>query len=160
MPSSRSSPGPLGLTTDLLAPESAAVATNIAEQAPIRVVIAISAELERVAWGMVIGSQSDMQLIGKAATCKEALALLRASGVDVTLIDEAILNSDEYERLLRYAKQHSASRFLLVAAHELDYTMRQSRYAFAHSFLLKGVSKDDLLGAVRSCAHSQHHGPG
>jgi hypothetical protein len=47
---------------------------NAGKQPPISVTIAISAELEGIARGIVISSQADMQLIGQAATCDEALA--------------------------------------------------------------------------------------
>ena len=61
------------------------------EELPIRVVIAMAAELERMGWGIIVSNQSDMRLIAQAASCSEVLKLLKAQRADVTLIDEAML---------------------------------------------------------------------
>jgi DNA-binding NarL/FixJ family response regulator len=148
----RSSQISSSLVSESAAPEGAVTRPNASEHGPIRVVIAISAELERIAWGIIIGNQTDMQLIGQVASCDEALALLETNGSDVTLIDEAVLDTDKYESLLKYTNRPSSSRFVLVAPHQLDYSLKQSQYAFAQAHLLKGVSADELLTAIRQSA--------
>ena len=52
--------------------QSAPSSHNI-EELPIRVVIAMAAELERMGWGIIVSNQSDMRLIAQAASCSEVL---------------------------------------------------------------------------------------
>jgi DNA-binding NarL/FixJ family response regulator len=145
--------------TPLLAPESnqtagTALQSHVGERAPIRVIIAISSGLEGMAWGIIISNQTDMQLIGQVTCSEEALAILRTQCCDVTLIDDAILDADQDQSLWNYSMEPSSSRFVLVAPHQLDYSQDQSRYAFAQTYLLKGVSSDELLRAIRASAEN------
>jgi DNA-binding NarL/FixJ family response regulator len=126
------------------------------EELPIRVVIAMAAELERMGWGIIVSNQSDMRLIAQAASCSEVLKLLKAQRADVTLIDEAMLGPHQCKDLREYSRQPRSSRFILVAPHEKDYSLEQSPYAFTHAYLLKGVSATELLSTIRATAGADH----
>ena len=126
------------------------------EEQPIRVVIAMSAQLDRMAWGIIVSNQPDMQLTAQAASRSEVLSVLKANSPGVTLIDEAMLDARRCRHLHEYSTQPRSSRFILVAPHELDYSLEQSRYAFTHAYLLKGVSATDLLNTVRETAGARH----
>jgi DNA-binding NarL/FixJ family response regulator len=123
------------------------------EPCTIRVVIAMPSKLERMAWGMIVDSQPDMQLIAQAASCDKALAVLKANRSDVTLIDEALLDARQCEALREYSKQPLSSRFVLVAPYQLDDSLDESRYSFTHTYLLKGVSATELLETIRTTAN-------
>jgi DNA-binding NarL/FixJ family response regulator len=135
-------------------PESGAAAGPVLrssrEQLAIHVLIAMSSHLERMAWGIIVRSQPDMQLVAQVASCDEALALLKTQRSDVTLIDEAMLAGNEYEALLEYSRQPMSSRFVVVAPHQVDYSLQQAKHSFMHAYLLKGVSAPELLGAIRT----------
>jgi DNA-binding NarL/FixJ family response regulator len=137
----------LHLSQEELEPES-----NAGKRPRIRVLIALSAELERLGWGIIVSSQPDMQLIAQAASCDEALAVLSTHPSDVTLIDETILETGQCSALQEYSKPPWSSRFVLVAPHHVDYSLEHSRYAFTHAYLLKGVSAEELLGTIRTTA--------
>jgi len=127
---------------------------KIDEQYSIRVVIAMSSKLERMAWSLIVDSQPDMRLIAQVASCNEALAVLKTHRSDVTLIDGAMLDASQYEALNDYSKQPASSRFVLVAPHQVDYSLEQSRYNFTHAYVLKGVSAAELLKTIRTTASS------
>lgn len=127
--------------------------SNAGEPSSIRVVIAMSSRLERMAWSIIVDRQPDMRLVAQVGSCKEALAVLKTSGSDVTLIDEVMLDTSQYRALQEYSNQPSSSRFVLVAAHQVDYSLDQSRYTFAHAHVLKGFSATELLEAIRTTAH-------
>ena len=119
---------------------------------PIRVVIAMPAPLERLAWGIIVSNQPDMQFTAQAALRSEVLPVLKANSPDVTLIDEAMLDAPHCRDMHEYSTQPRSSRFILVAPHKLDYSLEQSRYAFAHAYLLKGVSATEFLNTIRETA--------
>jgi len=129
-------------------------------QVRIRVLIAMSSGLERMAWGLIVHSQRDMQLVAEVSSCREALGLLRKHPSDVTLIDESMLTANDYDALLEYAAQPLSSRFVLVAPHLAEFPLEQSKYSFMHAYLLKGVPADELLNAIRrtACVYSVDSG--
>jgi two-component system, NarL family, response regulator len=126
--------------------------SNAGEQSPIRVVIAMSSRLERMAWGIIVERQSDMRLVAQAASCNEALTILKTHDSDVTLIDEDMLNAGHYRALQEYSRQPSSSRFILVAPHEVDYSLEHSGFSFAHAYMLKGFSAAEFLEVIRTTA--------
>lgn len=134
------------------------IAPNSDAKSPIRVVIAISKELERLAWSLIVGAQPDMELIAEAASCDEVLALLEMRDSDVILIDESILDSDVHERFLDYCSKPFAGRFVMMALHDLDQSIEQRNYAFVYSHVLKGTTAEELLLAIRTSARSRRPG--
>lgn len=134
-------------------PTSATAAHPAAcERLPIRVVIAMSDELERMAWGLIVGNDAGMELIAKVASCDEALAILSSGPSDVVLLDEVILNGDQYGILQKYSGQPSSVRFVLVALHQPDHSLKRTRPLFIHAHLLKGTSAKEVLETIRSAA--------
>lgn len=124
-------------------PAAASVAVE-----PIGVILILSSKLERLGWSIVVESQADMKLLGQFATLNGALDFLEGHGADVALVDEAMLTPKRCEALRRLAAG-GGPRMLLVARHPIDDAIRQSRYGFASSWLLKGISAEDLLAAIR-----------
>lgn len=122
------------------------------EGAPIKVLVAMSAELERMAWGIIIAGQSDMQLIAQVSSCDEVQSILKTERSDVTVVDEAVMTNAQFKALQRHSKQPSSSRFVLVTSHPLDDSLEQSWHAFADAHLLKGVSAAELLRTIRMAA--------
>jgi DNA-binding NarL/FixJ family response regulator len=152
MPLNRSPQKPYASLPAPSAEEQPVAASGNTSELPIRVVIAMSAELERMGWGIIVKNQADMRLIAQPASCSEVLNVLKAHRADVTLIDEAMLGPHQCKDLREYSKQPRSSRFILVAPHEKDYSQEQSRYAFTHAYLLKGVSAAELLDTIRTTA--------
>jgi DNA-binding NarL/FixJ family response regulator len=126
------------------------------QEPPIRIVIAMTEQLERMAWGIIVRNQPDMQLTAQAASRSEVLPVLKANNPDVTLIDEAMLDARRCRDLHEYSTQPRSSRFILVAPHEMDCSLEQSRYSFTHAYLLKGVSATELLDTIRETAGARH----
>lgn len=115
---------------------------------PISVVLILSSKLERLGWSIVVESQADMNLLGQFATLNGALDFLESHPADVALVDEAMLTPKQCDAMRRLAAG-GGPRILLVARHAIDDAIRLSRYAFASSWLLKGISADGLLAAIR-----------
>ena len=115
---------------------------------PIRVVLIISAKLERLGWSIVVEGQDDMELLGQFSSLGAGLAFLTSHPADVALIDEGMLTPKHCATLQEYAAQQP-SRILLIARHPMDEPLRDSPYSFASACLLKGVAAASLLAAIR-----------
>ena len=119
---------------------------------PIRVVLAMASELDRLAWSIVIGNQEDMDLLAAPASCRQFLEILKSPAPDVVLIDEDILHQCGRQALLVCAGLPHSSHFILVAMHQPDFSSEPSQFPFIQTRLLKGVSATDLLKTIRANA--------
>jgi DNA-binding NarL/FixJ family response regulator len=122
-----------------------------AAPAPIRIALAMAAELDRMAWSIVINNQKDMELVAATSSSRQIARLLKAHNPHVVLLDEALLDLCDHSALLAFARK-TACRFVLVAMHQPDYPLELAHAPFIHARLLKGVSAPDLLKTVRAAA--------
>jgi DNA-binding NarL/FixJ family response regulator len=118
---------------------------------PLRILLAMAAELDRMAWSIVINNQKDMELVAATSSSRPIARLLKAHSPDVVLLDEDLLNLSDHAALLAFARKTSC-RFVLVAMHQPDYSLEHAGVPFIHARLLKGVSAPDLLETVRAVA--------
>jgi DNA-binding NarL/FixJ family response regulator len=118
---------------------------------PLRILLAMAAELDRMAWSIVINNQKEMELVAAASSSRQLARLLKSHNPHVVLLDEELLNLSDHAALLAFARKTSC-RFVLVAMHQPDYSLEHARVPFIHARLLKGVSAPDLLETVRAVA--------
>jgi DNA-binding NarL/FixJ family response regulator len=124
--------------------------------APIRVLLAMAAEFDRMAWSIVLNNQSDMELIAATSSSRQLLRLLKLHAPGVVLLDETLLALCAPGALAACARK-TACRFVLIAMHPPDYSLEppsleSSPASFIHARLLKGVSAPDLLQTLRAVA--------
>jgi DNA-binding NarL/FixJ family response regulator len=122
---------------------------------PLRILLAMAAELDRMAWSIVINNQKDMELVAATSSSRQIARLLKSHNPDVVVLDEDLLNLSDHAALLPFARKTSC-RFVLVAMHQPDYSLEHARVPFIHARLLKGVSAPDLLETVRAVAGARH----
>lgn len=114
--------------------------------APIRVAVIIGSKLERLGWSIVVDGQPDMEMVGQYASVSGALAQLDDEGVDVALVDEALLTARASESLRQARRRPS---ILMLARHPVEASELEARYPFVCRPLLKGLAAADLLAAIR-----------
>jgi len=131
--------------------EESAESAGALTSAPIRVVLAMAAELDRMAWSIVINNQTDMELAAATSSGRQLVRLLKLHSPAVILLDEPLLDTCPPGSLLACARK-TACRFVLIAMHQPDYSLAPSRVPFLHARLLKGVSAPDLLRTLRVVA--------
>ena len=120
----------------------------------IRVVIADDQELVRSGFAMIVDAQDDMEVVGEASDGEEAVAIARAQGADVVLMDVRMPRLDGIEATRRLAGE-SAERpvkVVILTTFDLDEYVFAALRAGASGFLLKDLRRDDLLHAVRVVA--------
>jgi DNA-binding NarL/FixJ family response regulator len=122
---------------------------------PLHILLAMAAELDRMAWSIVINNQKDMDLVAATSSSRQVARLLKSHNPDVVLLDEELLNLCDHAVLLAFARKTSC-RFVLVAMHQPDYSLEHARVPFIHARLLKGVSAPDLLETVRAVVGVRH----
>jgi DNA-binding NarL/FixJ family response regulator len=118
----------------------------------IRVMIADDQAMVRTGFGMIIGAQPDMEVVGEAADGVEAVALARRLKPDVALFDIRMPRMDGLEALRLLAGPGVADpiKVVVVTTFDLDEYVHQALRNGAAGFLLKDSGPALLIEAVRA----------
>ena len=111
-------------------------------------------ELMRMAFRMVIESQSDLTVAGEASNGLEAVQAVRDLRPDVVLMDVRMPQLDGVEATRRIVSLDppSPSRIIILTTFDLDEYVYAALRAGASGFLLKDAQPADLLSAIRAVA--------
>jgi DNA-binding NarL/FixJ family response regulator len=116
----------------------------------LRAVIADDQALVRTGFGMILAADG-IEVTAEVANGAEAVAAVRRTRPDVVLMDIRMPEMDGIEatrRILADAGQDGA-RVIILTTYDLDHYVYAALTAGASGFLLKDVSPEHLVAAVR-----------
>ena len=118
----------------------------------IRVMLVDDQVLLRTGFRMVLAAQPDMEVVAEAGDGAEALEMLRATAVDVVLMDVRMPQLDGVEATRRICArgQDGRPKVLILTTFDLDEYAFSGLKAGASGFMLKDVPPGELLAAIRS----------
>ena len=121
----------------------------------IRVMLVDDQVLLRTGFRMVLAAQPDMEVVAEAGDGAEALDVLRATAVDVVLMDVRMPRMDGVEATRRIcggerSRDGGGPRVLILTTFDLDEYAFAALKAGAAGFMLKDVPPDELLAAIRA----------
>jgi DNA-binding NarL/FixJ family response regulator len=94
----------------------------------------------------------DVEVVGEAGSGSEALALVRELSPQVVLMDIRMPDMDGFSAMAAMKRQClSTSVIVLTTYNNMQYVIRSVIYGAA-GYFLKGVSRQDLLEAIRAVA--------
>ncbi len=114
-----------------------------------RVVIADDQELVRVGFAMIL-ERAGLVVVGQAGDGVQGVKQALETRPDVVLMDVRMPRLDDIEATRRLLAQAPEVRVLMLTTFDLDEHVFAAVKAGASGFLLKDVSPDDLVYAVRS----------
>ncbi|MGW0834270.1 response regulator [Streptomyces prunicolor] len=128
--------------------------TATAAAAAIRVLLADDQTLVRAAFAMLVESARDMEVVGQAATGREAVALARTTRADLVLMDIRMPDLDGIEatRLIAADEDLAGVRILVLTTYDTDEHVVDALRAGASGFLVKDTRPAELLDAIRTVA--------
>ncbi|MBC8077536.1 MAG: response regulator transcription factor [Chloroflexales bacterium] len=129
--------------------------TGFGPPALIGVVIADDHEVVRRGLGMTIAGEPDMQLLGAATTGAEAIALVQATQPDVVLLDIHMPDTDGIAAAAALRAAHPALPILMLTSYSDDARIYAALRAGASGYLLKEMSGDALVAAIRAAARGE-----
>ncbi|WKX69894.1 response regulator transcription factor [Streptomyces sp. XD-27] len=120
----------------------------------IKVLLADDQALLRSAFRVLVDSEPDMEVVGEASDGAEAVALARAQGADVVLMDIRMPGTDGLTatRMISEDPEMAGVRVVMLTTFEVDEYVVESLRAGASGFLGKGAEPQELLSAIRVAA--------
>jgi DNA-binding NarL/FixJ family response regulator len=126
----------------------------------LRVLIADDQALVRAGFRMILEAQPDIQVVAEAADGDSALRLARRHRPDIVLMDVRMPGLDGLEATRRLLAADDpvggagapTPRVVILTTFDLDEYVYAALQSGASGFLLKDVSPEHLVGAVRTVA--------
>jgi DNA-binding NarL/FixJ family response regulator len=121
---------------------------------PVRIVVADDQDVVRTAFGSILATQHDFDVVGLAADGASAVRLCRERDPDVVIMDVRMPDLDGIEATRRIveASADGRPRILMLTTFDLDEHIYDALDAGASGFLLKDVTAEQLFDAVRVVA--------
>jgi DNA-binding NarL/FixJ family response regulator len=123
--------------------------------APIRIVIADDHPLFRAGLRALLGSVTDMEVVGEATTGDEAVDLAREVHPEVVVMDLNMPGIGGIGATRRIVEDARGVRVLVMTMHEDDEAVFAALRAGAHGYLLKGALQEETLRAIRAVANGE-----
>lgn len=118
----------------------------------IRVLLADDQPLLRSGFRVLIDAAPDLEVVGEAATGRQAVELARQNRADVILMDIRMPDLDGLAatRMIAQDEDLAGVHVLILTTFELDEYVFQALRSGASGFLGKGAEPDELLAAIRT----------
>jgi two-component system, NarL family, response regulator len=97
----------------------------------------------------LLEDQSDMTLVGEAASGREALQEFRRLKPDVTLMDVQMPEMDGIDAIIAIRSEWPAARIIVLTTYEGDVLAQRAMKAGAQAYVLKSLVRRDLLETIR-----------
>jgi DNA-binding NarL/FixJ family response regulator len=132
---------------------STAPPTRTTTTPPVRIVVADDHEVVRSGFAELLDTQPDFAVVGTAANGQQAVEVSRERSPDVVLMDIRMPGMDGIEATRQLASDGSRTpRVLVLTTFDLDEYVYDALRAGASGFLLKDVTAERLIEAVRIIA--------
>ena len=118
--------------------------------AKIRILVADDHPMLREGLVAVLVTQPDFEVVGEAADGAEVVRLVERLGPDVILLDLEMPHVDGVVALERLRDAGSEARAIVFTAYDTDERILGSLRAGARGYLLKGASRAEIFGAIRT----------
>jgi DNA-binding NarL/FixJ family response regulator len=117
--------------------------------APARILIADDHELARAGLRSMLESDRGLALVGEATNGAEAVALCKELTPDLALLDIRMPEMDGLAATRLIRQVSPGTRVLIVTTHEVPDYLLVALKAGAAGYLLKDVTRHDLLATIR-----------
>lgn len=125
------------------------------DEKPIRLLLVDDHEVVRLGLKTLLEEAGGFQVVGEAGTQSAAIAEAARLALDVVLMDVKLPDGSGVEACRAIRAAQPATRVLFLTSYADDDAVLATILAGADGFLLKDVSGDDLIRALRKVAGGQ-----
>jgi DNA-binding NarL/FixJ family response regulator len=121
----------------------------------IRVMLVDDHTVVRSGLKLIIQNQADMEVVGEASNPTESLACAIAQVPDVMVLDLSLASGSSLSVIEKLAVRGLPTRVLVLSMHDDPAYVRAALAAGAKGYVVKTISEQDLLQAIRSVNHGR-----
>lgn len=118
----------------------------------IRVILVDDHQVIRQGLRSMLGGMPDIQVVAEAGSGAEAVAALAGEQIDLMLLDVRLEDMTGIELASLVSRMTPAPRIIMLSVHDDRFSVEQAFAAGAAGYLLKSVSKLELLSSIRRVA--------
>jgi DNA-binding NarL/FixJ family response regulator len=129
------------------------------QQKHIRLLVVDDHQAFRMGLVAMVNEYPDLEVVAEAGTGPQAIELFRACHPDVVLMDLRLPGLSGVEATLAIRKEFPRSHIIIITTYDGDEDIYRALQSGAQGYLLKDMSKEELVGAIRAVQAGQHHIP-
>jgi two-component system, NarL family, response regulator LiaR len=129
--------------------------TNENNNQPIRILIVDDHDMVRMGLKILIESVPNLIFVGEASSGKQAVTMYQELQPDVVLMDILMPEMDGIAATQIICASDPNARIIALTSHTDEVFVKAVLEAGAISYLLKGVSSEDLLIAIENACYGQ-----
>jgi two-component system NarL family response regulator len=116
----------------------------------IRVLVVEDHHVVRQGLVALLNVADGLEVVGEAADGVEAIAQFRKHQPDITLVDLRLPRLSGVEVIERIRMETPTARFIVLTTYDGDEDIYRALQAGARAYLLKGMTSEELIAAIRS----------
>jgi len=122
----------------------------MSDQTTIRVILVDDHPVVRFGLAAIIGLQPDMAVVAEAGSGEEACTVCAKQPADVVLMDLRLPGLSGVEAIRAIRKSYPKLHFIVLTTYDGDEDIHKALEAGAHAYILKGMSHNELVNAIRT----------
>lgn len=122
---------------------------------PLRLLVVDDHPIVRDGLSAIAETQPDMEVVGEAGDGEEAVALAEQLHPDIVLMDLRMPKMTGAEAIRQIRSRLPRTHVLILTTYDNDESIMEGLQAGAQGYLLKGASRQELLGAIRAAARGE-----
>jgi DNA-binding NarL/FixJ family response regulator len=124
-----------------------------------KILVIENENLVRLGIKSVLSQETDFEIVGEAETSEKGLEIFKAKRPDVTLISLRLKETCAIDDIDEFFKFDSKVKIIVLASHAGDGEISNSLKKGVLGYLLKDVSSEELLKAIRQVAKGKKYIP-
>jgi len=121
----------------------------MSDSTTIRVILVDDHPVVRFGLAAIIGLQPDMAVVAEAGSGEEACSICARHPADVVLMDLRLPGLSGVEAIRAIRKERPKLRFIVLTTYDGDEDIHRALEAGAQAYILKGMSHNELVNAIR-----------
>lgn len=117
---------------------------------PIRILIVDDHAVVRAGLASMLGTQSELRIIGCASGGEEALKLLSVETADIVLLDLRMPEMSGVDLLHRLSELENPPAAIILSNFDLEEDVYAAVHAGARGYLLKDTNLDEMMTAIKA----------